>query len=77
MSWRPWICPVVSLLVAATLLAMFGVSPLTVVGTAILLACPIAAVWAYIAGEREFNALERLRQNLLSKRGQGGGRTEL
>ena len=73
MNWRPWACPVVSLVVAGALLAMFGVSPLTIVGTAILLACPVAAVWAYIAGERELGALDQLRKSL-AKRGEDGTR---
>lgn len=68
MNRRPWLCPILSLIVAGSLLALFGVSPWTIVGTAILLACPIAAVWAYVAGEREFAALERLRKTLSKAR---------
>lgn len=71
MEWRPWLCPVVSLVVAGSLLAFFGVSLWTIVGTAILLACPVAAVWAYIAGDRELEPLRRLRATLI-KGGRGG-----
>lgn len=45
-----WLCPVLSVAVAIGLLVAFGLSLWTAVLAALMLGCPIAALWAYYTG---------------------------
>lgn len=52
--WRrlSWLCPLVSLALAAGILILFGLSPWTAVILVVLLACPLMAAWSYFLGQR-------------------------
>lgn len=45
-----WLCPILSVVLAAAILVALGLSLWTAILAAIVLACPIAALWAYFAG---------------------------
>lgn len=59
MSWRQWLCVGSALALSVATLLLFGVSPWTLVLSAIFLACPISVAWAYISTERELKWLDR------------------
>jgi hypothetical protein len=61
MTWKHWLCPAAAVALAAAVLALFGFTLWSIVGAVVLLACPVAAAWAYIAGERELRPLKQLR----------------
>jgi hypothetical protein len=69
MTWKLWLCPAAAVALAAAILALFGFTLWSIIGAVVLLACPVAAVWAYIAGERELRPLRQLRAALTK----GGG----
>lgn len=45
-----WLCPVLAVAVAGGFLVGFGLSLWTIVLAALVLGCPIVAVWAYSTG---------------------------
>jgi SAM-dependent methyltransferase len=47
---RTWICPLASLALAAGVLLLFGWSVWTALAAVVLMACPVAWLWAAIAG---------------------------
>ena len=47
-----WLCPLASLLLAAGIGYYFGLSWWTVLLIAMMLACPVIAVWSFLFGER-------------------------
>jgi len=52
MTWRIWVCLVLSVVLAAAALQLFGVSLWTVLFALITLACPAVMVWGYVTGLR-------------------------
>ena len=54
-----WLCPVLSLVLAAAVLVLFGVTLWTAVLTAVVLACPIAAAWTLVAGRLNRGDIKR------------------
>lgn len=64
MAWRSWLCSLAAVVLAAATLAVFGLTWWSIVGVIVLLACPVSAAWAWIAGERELRVLKRLRASL-------------
>ena len=43
-----WLCPLASLVIAAAILWLFGLTLWTALGAALLIACPVAIVWALL-----------------------------
>ena len=52
MTWRFWVCLVLSVALAAAALLVFGVSLWTVLFALTMLACPAVMVWSYFTGVR-------------------------
>jgi demethylmenaquinone methyltransferase/2-methoxy-6-polyprenyl-1,4-benzoquinol methylase/phosphoethanolamine N-methyltransferase len=50
-SWT-WLCPLASLLMAAGIGYLFGLSWWTTLLIGVMLACPVMAMWSYLFGER-------------------------
>lgn len=48
----PWLCPVLSVLIAAIIVLWLGLTVFSVLLILLCLACPIMAIWAFFAGER-------------------------
>ena len=51
-SMRRWVCPVVSVLLASLVLVALDWSPWKVLMLAILLTCPVVAIWGVIQGNK-------------------------
>lgn len=54
-----WLCPLLSLMLATGVLVLLGVSWWTAPVVAVLLGCPVAAVWMLVGGGRRRRAIGR------------------
>ncbi len=64
-----WLCPIVALIGAATMLWAFGFSLMAALGVAFLLSCPALIVWTLREARRAFGLRDRLLDEM-----RGGGR---
>jgi hypothetical protein len=52
-SWWLWLCPLLGVVAATAMLLVWGVTPLTAIGVALLLVCPAIVIWALLYWSRD------------------------
>ena len=57
-----WVCPAVSLAAALTILLVFGLSLWSVIGIAIVIACPFVVAWVLVVDRQSTVPRERSRR---------------